>query len=419
MHSKGLTGPWRGFVKRQPELVTSTAEFTLAGLGLVSGVITARVLMPVGKGTLTAVLLWFALLNEVGSVGVSHALIHYTGRWGPKRAGRAVGTAVALAALQGPIVLAAGYVLAPVLLAGYDKSAIHAAQVLFFFSPVSLAGSHLQRVVHGSGDFPRWNALRVGRQLFYAAGVTGMAALGALSVTTAVWIYAATDVALLIMVAAVLRGCLRQLSVTSTSIRETLSYGIRNLLASLTGQANLRGDQAVISLMLPASSLGLYRVALSVAGTVGLVSAGFQHVVITQTSQTNDAPRAYALLWQAVRRSAIASSIAALACVILAPVALSLVFGDAYRPASGAARVLCVAMAVYGTKEVAYNAIRGLGRPSVPLWCELVGLVVTVAGLVVLLPILGIMGAAVASVAAYVASLVAVAGFQRRRRRSL
>ena len=87
--------------------------------------------------------------------------------------------------------------------------------------------------------------------------------------------------------------------------------------------------------------------------------------------------------------------------ILLAPVALPLVFGARYAPSIPSALVLVPAGAILAWAGIAEEGLRGLGRPTIVLAAESAAAVVTLASLPVLLHFFGIMGAAVASLLGY------------------
>jgi O-antigen/teichoic acid export membrane protein len=91
----------------------------------------------------------------------------------------------------------------------------------------------------------------------------------------------------------------------------------------------------------------------------------------------------------------------AIAVGALTPVAIVTLFGSDFRAAVPAALVLVAAALVLGFNFVAAEGLRGIGRPVAALVAELVGVLITVGGLVVMLKPLGIVGAAIASLLGY------------------
>ena len=93
--------------------------------------------------------------------------------------------------------------------------------------------------------------------------------------------------------------------------------------------------------------------------------------------------------------------ILALAC----PFVLPLLFGAKFKPAVLPAIILLFGTVLLGCNYVISDGLRGLGRPLWPSIAEAIGVVVTLAGLMLFLRQFGIVGAAVVSVAAYMSVL--------------
>lgn len=67
-----------------------------------------------------------------------------------------------------------------------------------------------------------------------------------------------------------------------------------------------------------------------------------------------------------------------------------------------------------GSNYILSDGIRGLGHPLIPSAAEVIGVIVTVAGLIILLPRYGLTGAASASIISYAATLfVLLAGIRK------
>jgi O-antigen/teichoic acid export membrane protein len=91
----------------------------------------------------------------------------------------------------------------------------------------------------------------------------------------------------------------------------------------------------------------------------------------------------------------------------ITPFALPLIFGEDFKPAIPSALILIVAGVTASINSVLENGARGLGKPSVVLASESVGLVATILSLALLLTPLGILGASLASLFGYSSILFA------------
>jgi O-antigen/teichoic acid export membrane protein len=86
---------------------------------------------------------------------------------------------------------------------------------------------------------------------------------------------------------------------------------------------------------------------------------------------------------------------------LAAPYLFPLVFGERFRSALVVTEILILANAVLAVNVMAVHALRGLGRPLKATKGDVVGMAVTVAGLIYALPRWGIVGAGVVSLISY------------------
>jgi O-antigen/teichoic acid export membrane protein len=93
-----------------------------------------------------------------------------------------------------------------------------------------------------------------------------------------------------------------------------------------------------------------------------------------------------------------------LGLMVAIPVLVPLLYGQAYLPSVWPAEILTVATVFVGIGQAWGSSFRGGGAPKVPAVAEMISLLITCAGLIVLLPYLGIIGAAITSFLAYFVS---------------
>lgn len=417
--SSPFTSRWRRLWGRWKHVaLTSGVDIALAGLGLISGVLTARLLAPAGKGELTAALLWPGLFQAFANFGMRHAVVYYAGSREDVLHALA-GVIAALATVTGGVAAVIGVWLIPDILAGYSPETIFATQLLFAWLPGALLGGNALAVMQGQGRFPPWNALRVSRQVLYVGAIVALWVIDLVFVHYIVFAYLIADILVTAGAVAIVSRELEGISFELDLLKEILWYGGRNFLASMAGQANYQLDQAIISTLLTPQLLGLYKVAVSASQFVKLMSMGFQRVVISDVARSKNEAAGNAKIRDSLRSAAPFLVLSSLAMALAMPYILPLMFGEEYRPAVLAAQVMCLASGVFGMKQILYNGARGQGRPQIPLYCELLALAVTAVGLYVLLPLFGIEGAAWTSLAAYATGLVASLVFLRRAEQRL
>jgi O-antigen/teichoic acid export membrane protein len=95
--------------------------------------------------------------------------------------------------------------------------------------------------------------------------------------------------------------------------------------------------------------------------------------------------------------------------IVLADDLLELFFGDEFRPAADALRILLVGTFGLAVSSVLADTLRGLGYPIEPAKAELAAFGFNVMLLITLVPTHGIRGAAIASAVSYNIAMVAMA----------
>ncbi|MCS4058427.1 O-antigen/teichoic acid export membrane protein [Salinibacter ruber] len=402
-----------GWSKWRTVSFTSGADILKMLLSVVSGILTARLLLPQGKGELTAILLWHGLFSNVGNIGMPHAVIYYTGQ-NEEEVGRVFGTATAIALVQGAAVAVAGYFAIEHIIGDYGKDVVRTARTMFIFAPISFLYSYSIRTVQGVGNYNIWNIFRVAQSLIYVSVIVLLWILEEMNVQSVVYGYVLSQFSVAIFCSYYVISGAKKVDFDFGLVRKFMSYGSRNWLAGMAGQANARIDQGIISMVLSSELLGFYRVAVSATRPIGVVSGGFSKIILPEVSLADEGKR------EKIRKSLyIAGGLLVVSAgigVLLIPYVLPFLFGAEYTSAIFSAQILCVAMTVMGMRNILNNGVRGLGYPQYPLYGEVTSLVVTAAGLWGLLPLLGIEGAAITSLLAYAtgAAIVYELGLRRK-----
>src|SRR5512145_3221427 len=91
---------------------TLAANGAILLLGIVSGVLAARLLGPAGRGELAIVTLWPIALATLGNLGINQAVAFFTAQQ-PERRNAVFTASLVIAAVQGAILMGLGYLLLP------------------------------------------------------------------------------------------------------------------------------------------------------------------------------------------------------------------------------------------------------------------------------------------------------------------
>ena len=248
----------------------------IIGGSALAGIASARALGPDGRGQVSVVILWTALIHMVGSLGLLSSCSYHVARW-PERRSALCRWFRRIAARQ-----AVGMTVVSAALLTWLHFRLHLAAILTFeymtWAPAATITLYGTCYVQGLGDFRRFNLIRVIPGAVPALIMIPIPLLVRLTPAEAgaayllpIWCSAFLAWAWL------LRATKRPLSrpLSSTERRSVWSYGWRSL-ASFSGLAlNRSADQLALGLLVPVGTLGLYSVAVSASSPLPSLVASF------------------------------------------------------------------------------------------------------------------------------------------------
>ncbi len=348
--------------------------------------------------------MWPALLATLGSFGVMQGATFLTARR-QVPLGRLMATCVVLGLLQSAIFAAVGLVVVPLALEHYGSGAVNAGYLYLAFVPLGMLTLFMSGIVNGLHRLYWFQAVRLLPILVPALLLAAAALAGELTVTTAVVCYLIGTLVTGSLAAAVVAregGGPRRFS--RDIARPLLSFGLRSHTTTVSTFLNTRLDQLVIAAFLSPALLGVYVIAVTLTSVTTLV--GFSTALIalprlaSLRSKTEQANAARVFVTTALATAAVIT----VPILIFEPALIRLFFGEEFSAAAEPGRILLVAAVVYAINRTLEAVLQGLGRPLDAGIGEGAAVVLTAAGLAVLLPTLELTGAAIASLLAYSAS---------------
>ncbi len=382
-----------------------------------SGVIIARALGPAGKGTYSLVVLTYAFAVLIGNLGVPVFVA--------STAGKRRRTPTELLHNSIAVTVVSSVVVAVVYLVLRRWTGERAALWPFFgilavVTPAGLLREHFDALLQGMNRIGRFSVAKV-----VANAVTLILLVSFVwrrpAITTAVYCWMGGEVvSTLVALWLVLSVATPGIAVSLPLLRQSLKFGAAVCIGSLIGMASLRLDLFLVAYFLDASEVGLYSVA-AVASSMIMYLPSAMAVALLPRFSSADANESYALAARGCRFAVIWGVGCALFLGVLGGVLISAIYGEQFRPAATAMRILLPGTVIYGLAHITVAYYNGfVGRPFINTALAALSLVIGVALDVALIPRFGINGAAVASSVAYVLSMsVALFVFARVSGRSL
>jgi len=377
---------------------TAGSRAYLLVLGMVSAILTARVLGPGGRGLLAALVTLGAVGVQLGQVGMPAALtFHAAGRQPVRRLlGVALmtalgwGTALAVAAL---VVFAVVPSIAPV-----DRFTVLALGLAWI--PLGLLLQLGQSLLLGTGDVRRYNLTQVAE---YSGAVLLMVALWQAGRASPVSFYLA-GFASMVAVGAYTTGRIWRVGgppsrPPASLLRAMAGYGGKAFLSSMFAFLVLQFDLLMVIAMLGDAAAGQYSIAARMAEMIYLVPVSVGTILFATVASMEDGR------WRftrgvTLRLAAVLVPGLALAAVLARPV-IVLLFGEAFLPAAGPFLWLLPGILLLSLNTQLMNYFAGIGMPLVTVLAPAAAFILNVGLNAWLLPSMGIVGAALASTASY------------------
>ena len=394
-------------VRHGPRAVAHSilSKIVILGLQAGTGVLTARTLLPVGRGELAAMILWPLFMASVTTLGVPSSLIYYL-RHRPEERERLIANGFLMATVLGIIAAAVAVFVLPWWLRQYSASIIHAAEWFLLTVPicsVTLAG---RAILEASEEFSTSNAIQALTPFATLVGLLGFLAAHRLNPYTAAIAYIAASIPTFwLMIARVRRAGLSRWHCNPVVMKLIMGYGIRSYGIDLLGTLALQVDQVLVVSLLSPGSMGSYVVVLSLSRMLNLFQNSVVMVLFPKAAGRS-AEEVVALTGRSVRASGLITALCGVFVCATGPTLLRILYGKEYVGAVGALRVLVIEVVLSGATFVLAQAFMALGRPGIVTILQGIGLSLSIPMMLWLIPRYGIYGAAVSLFASTVARLL-------------
>lgn len=383
-------------------------------IGLVAGVIVARILGPSGRGIYYLAIALGGLITQFGNFGLHASNTYYVSK---DRSLLPQLTANSLAVGAGFGVFAALFLL---LGSGLSLLPLQGRLAMLLIPSVALGLIYmlLQNLLLGTGQVTRYNLIEIGQGALGLALISGVIFTGAVHPET---VFMAGVVATLGATAFTYRSVRKKfpgrLSISIDLMKRSFRYGAKAYVAALASYLVLRSDVVIIGYILPASEVGYYSIATTMADKLQILPITIGTLLFPKLAALVErAPQ-----WDATRKVARVTSVIMIASVsaaaLFARSIVSVLYGDAFLPAVSSFHILLPGIAFLSTNVILMNYFAARGMPPITFISPLVASGLNIALNFILVPRWGIEGAAWSSTVAYGSMLVFSLGYLRYSKR--
>ena len=385
------------------------AQSFLIVVNLATGILTARLLGPTGRGEFATASLWLLLPSLLALAGLGSGIVYESGRAPERRA--AVGLAASLigtAAFIGTAAIALWFL--PALMHGYDPGVIALSQAATLVSVVNVWYVVVRQCLLAERDFRAYNVLNTSSPIVYLALLGVLALAGSVTPATAIWTQVlATVLVLPLGLWRLVRGW-RGLSLRpGGSVRPLLLYSARAAPAEIASIFAYNVDRLVLVAFVSPAELGLYVAAAAFARILGFLQTAVSVVTLADLAgkPLDVIERSVHLTF---RLLAIILVVGCGGAVLVDTALLRVAYGPEFVQAAPIFRVLLIEAALSCLGGVLLQAFLAAGRPAVTSTVQVASLAVTVGGMFALVPGSGAQGAAAALALGALARLLLLLG---------
>ncbi len=366
------------------------------GALIVSGVLSARILGVQDRGYLALLVLFPAVLAQIGSLGLPLAATFELSR-NRARAADLVRTLASPALAQAGclVVLHAG------ILAAVFWSDPHAVRVGALLSlgavPAILAQSYGLAFLQGRQRFAAFNTLRTLPAATYSLAVLVIfvAGGGNLQWVAVGWVASSLAVGAVTLLIALRPLPLKTARRQASSLSAMLRFGLKGLLGWTSPIETFRLDQAIVGLFLSPVALGLYVVGLAFANLPRFIAQSIGYIAYPRVA-SREGRAAWAEMWQFFLLTVAASSLVVVGLELSVSRLVPWIFGASFSGAVSLTRILLVGALFLSARRVLTDGAQGLGRPGLGTIAEISSWVFLVPALAIFTPLLGARGVALA-----------------------
>ena len=394
-------------------LVTMGGNALTLALTVFTGVLTARLLNPDGRGEVAAVVSWATTLALLASLGSKEAVTYLQSKEGaPARS--ILTTSVLYVGLLSLAGVALAELLVPVGFASQRAEVLDLARLYLLMTLPIMTWEGLIGVMNGHQFFVAASVARVGQLLMFAGGLFVLWQVDRVTVAWVLFAHAASHTAMAAILLVFLATRVGFGPFSPGLARQLLSYGLKLHLGTLGSIGNARLDVVVMPAILAPGEIGLYAVAVSGASVL-IPLFGELRAVVFPVAARRGGEHGMPLVETTLRFTMAGSCIVAVLLAVAAPLMVRVLYGRDFLGAVAALRILLPGLVLWAGASILAGGVNAAGRPTRTSLAQLAGLVVTVVGLLVTLPTLGIEGAALTSTVAYGTVFGVLLAFLRRQ----
>lgn len=330
--------------------------------GIATGILSARLLLPEGRGVLAAVLFWPQIAASIGLLNL-HTAIAQRASQDSADVKKIVVTSICLALCLAGITALLTCFLLPYLLGSERAQWLTLARnYLVAFLPFNFVGLSLLAVDQAKLHFTRYNLFRLLAPATYLCGLLALWAFNAVTVENVLWVnWAGAFLVSVVMVATNKQfgtyPCWKE-------AKKLLRISVRLQLATSLILVASQMDRVAIMTLMDNEAIGLYTVAFTFAASgLSILTTSFQAILFPKLARTDDVTTQREILAKGLRYVMLLIVVGSLPLMSLSPWLIPFLFGKEFKAAVVPAMILFVVYVPMAMQQVIVQSLYSLNQP--------------------------------------------------------
>jgi O-antigen/teichoic acid export membrane protein len=374
---------------------TFFTSLAIQACGLITGILTARILGPSGRGELATVLLWPIILSNLGLMGCNWALARGVAE-NPRTESDQVCSAIAVGLAASFVYLTLGYFLIPIVLPADRASLLPLARLCLFLIPLDIFNQILLAIEQGRMRWWRFNIVRGSFYLFYLAMICLIWSGRQAQVRPFVWAFLASQLLAVLPRLWMQRKTFARGRASLATCRRLLLSGLPYWGATAGNLFTLQIDTILVVSLMSTEAAGIYAVATAFGNAQFSLGDALGITSFAVLSNEKDIGSQKKILTETFRQSTLLSACLGLVLAGMIPFVVTPFFGSQFSGAARPAVILALAASLTVSSSILNQGLRGAGRPYAGIASQLLGSGVLVLAAMLLLGQFGLMGMACA-----------------------
>lgn len=388
---------------------TGSVSFILLGLSIISGILTARLLGPTGKGQIALLGLILGMSSMVGELGIGHATVYYIRKYSLNQL---TATTVAMTGAISLLIVPLSVVLVYWFRDSVFPGVPYFLLVLAIVSiPLLLMRGRFQSLLQAGYRIHLVNMAKLLPPLFPLIILVSMM-VGWLRPSVE-RLFGASLASILIgttisglFLRRVLQG--RWSRPNMQVAREVFTYGMKSYVGNLFKFLQYRFDMFFVAYFLTPREVGFYSVAVVICEVLWRFPDSLGYVLLPKVASLKDAQSGIHLTAKLARITAAVSGVVAVVMFAVVGGLVRLMYGAAFAPSVSAIRYLLPGIVFLSVWKILHTGLIADGHAATYSQSVAISSVVMIALDIILIPRLGVNGAAIASTLAYGVAVVYV-----------